>query len=324
VKTITLSGVTGWRGTLGSPSGESGEDLFVNLHRLIMTSWHLQREVEAKEGYDPDQVLLILSDGLDNLNWVVAPQTFVLKRNKSRPLMAQYNISMHRLGEAHSELSAPPPSAEAAKDGAVVSLAGCLVAVDGFAATLKGMLKGVIGAIKGALSGVLAFVKMTGDILRAVISDVKAIVGAVSSVTSGLIEIAQAIAQAGMNVAMTFAAITTLPQQIKALFQQVGSAYSNMMCVLRNIFKKRTFLPEYDIYGSGNCASTSGGSAISPYVTMNTFEAVLTASDSKLKVSETAAQSLRACIATDPVLGPLSLYLLGLYAQQMSTIAVKK
>lgn len=303
VRAINLSGVTGWRGAIESGGGDGAEHFF-KLHSLIISQWHLMRAAAAKAGKDPDKVLLILSDGLDNLNWVVAPQQFVLKRNKARPLLVQYNIALQRLSDHVSEEAAAGPGAAAKRLSAIDSLLACVERINDFAKTLKGMVNSVLGPIKAAIA---KFVALTKAIASAVIGAVKAIVGVVSSVTSGLIEIMQGISQAGMNIAMTIAAVTTLPQQIRAEFQQLGSAYSSMMCVLGNVFKKRRFLPNFDINGSGNCASTAGGSQISPYASANTFNAVMASEKPGVKLSTPASNSLTAVLKADPVLNPLPL-----------------
>ncbi|MFZ4538522.1 hypothetical protein [Propionivibrio sp.] len=109
VKSISLSGITGWGGPRVNGGTDDGYQHFVKLHKTVFTEWHRMRKEVAKAGNDPDKVLLILSDGLDHLNWVVAPQQFVLKRNKSRPLLAQYAITMHMLRDQSSEKESGQP-----------------------------------------------------------------------------------------------------------------------------------------------------------------------------------------------------------------------
>lgn len=296
VNTITLAGTTGWRGAR-TTGGDDGYEHFVKVHKTVFTEWHRLRAKAAAAGNDPDKVLLILSDGLDNLNWIVAPQNFTLKRNKSRPLLAQYSITMHRLRGDASIKPNPPPSLDAKKSAAIDSLDASLGALERFAKELKDMVASVLGPIKEAIG---KFVKLTANIARAVIGAVKTIVGAVRGVVGELVGLAQNIMRAGMNIAHTIAAVTTLPQQIKAEFQRLGSAYTNMMCVLKNIFKKRTSLPAYDIYGSGNCSSTAGGHGVSRYVSENTFAAVLKTDKSNVAVTSTGAAAINRGASMDP------------------------
>ncbi|MFZ4539666.1 hypothetical protein, partial [Propionivibrio sp.] len=186
--------------------------------------------------------------------------------------------------------------AEEKKASALASLGASVTKLDSFGQTLKS-ITGVLGTIKEAIG---KFVALTAQIARAVISAVKGIVGVVKGVVGELIGIAQNIMRAGMNIALTIAAIMTLPQQIKAEFQNLASAYTSMMCVLTNIFKKRRFLPDYNINGTGNCASTSGGSGVSSYVSSNTFAAILTEDKSATSVTTAGAEAITYGVNMDP------------------------
>lgn len=303
VKTISLSGVTGWGGPRVNGGDDDGYQHFAKLHKTVFTEWHRLRDEVAKSGQDPDKVLLILSDGLDNLNWVIAPQQFVLKRNKSRPLLAQYAITMHMLRDHGSEKAKSKPSTEEQALSAIESLEASVAKLDAFCTSIKTMVSSVLAPIKAAIA---SFVALTARIARAVISAVRSIVGVVSGVVGEFIGMAQNIMRAGMNIAQAVAAVTTLPQQIKAQFQALSSAYTNMMCVLKNVFKKRTFLPDYDIYGSGNCASTSGGHAVSSYVSSNTFAAVLKTDKATVAVTKSGAAAVSQGANMDPTTTTLS------------------
>lgn len=296
VNTITLSGVTGWRGARQF-GGDDGYEHFVKVHKTIFANWHKLRANAAAAGNDPDKILLILSDGLDNLNWVVAPQNFTLKRNKSRPLLAQYNITMHRLSGDAAIKPNPPPSLIAQKQFAFDSLEASLRSIQDFADNLSQMISDELSPIKGAIED---FVKLTARIARAVIGAVKAVVGVVKGTVGELVGMAQNIMRAGMNITQTVAAVTTMPQQIKAQFQKLGSAYTNMLCVLKNVFRKRSFLPDYDIYGAGNCSSTSGGHGVSRYVSENTFAAVLKTDKATVTTSSDGAAAINRGAAMDP------------------------
>ena len=315
VKTIQLSGVTGWRGARTDSGGDDGFQHFQKLHKTVFTEWHKLRADVTKAGDDPDKVLLILSDGLDKLNWVVAPQQFVLKRNRSRPLLAQYNISLMRLREDTSEHPPKPMSADQKKVEAIKSLSESVRQIEAFAKDFKKSVSTLLAPIKAAIS---AFVAMVAGIAKSVISAIKAVVGTVRGVVDEVVGLARGIAQAGMNIALTIAAITTLPQQLMAQFRELGSAFSNMVCVFSNVFRKRTFLPDYDVDGTGNCASTSGGSAISPYVTSNTFESVLVSEKAKITVTRDASTAATNVINSDPVLNPMSIKSIGVNASVMA------
>ena len=304
VNTITLSGTTGWRGSRDSlGGGDDGYEHFVKLHKMVFSQWHALRDACVKAGSDPDKVLLIFSDGLDNLNWVVAPQNFTLKRNKSRPLLAQYSITMHRLSGDARIKSNPPPNPLAQKGLAISSLLNGLSSLQAFAAKLSSMASSVLGPIKESIG---KFVALTASIAKTVISAVRSIVGVVHGVVGDLVGMAQNIMRAGMNIAQTIAAVTSLPMQIRAEFQRLGGAYTNMMCVLKNIFKTRTLLPNYDIFGSGNCASTAGGHGISNYVSENTFAAIITIAKSSVSLSTVGAGAVIGGANLDPTTSSLA------------------
>lgn len=302
VKTITLSGITGWGGPRTNGGSDDGYQHFVDLHNTVFRSWHALRDAAARLGNDPDKVKLILADGLDQLTWVVAPQNFVLKRNKSRPLMAQYNITMHRVADGIEELAAAEPDIEEKKAAAIESLENTVNDLDNAATAIAEVVSAALAPFK---EGLVSFVKMTANLLRKVVAGVKSLTGSVGGVFGDLIGIAKDIARAGMNIAHTIAAVMTLPAQIKHEFSKLASAYSNMMCVLKNVFRKRRYLPQYDINGSGNCASTAGGSGISPYVSENTFFAVLKSEKALVSVTKLAAESIARTGKLDPLVAPI-------------------
>jgi hypothetical protein len=93
--TISLSGHTGW----GAGTRPDGFQEFQDLYETVFAGWHDARQ-ERSNGTNPDDIKLIFADELDDFTWAVAPQSFVLKRNKSRPLLSTYQISMIKLETA--------------------------------------------------------------------------------------------------------------------------------------------------------------------------------------------------------------------------------
>ena len=82
---IVISGTTGW----GSKLAFAGEEAFKELYQASYKGWH-----DAVAGSkDPESVSMFFVDALDSRMAQVVPDTFVMKRNKSRPLLIQYNIS---------------------------------------------------------------------------------------------------------------------------------------------------------------------------------------------------------------------------------------
>ena len=82
---IVISGTTGW----GSKLGFAGEAAFMLLYHASYKGWH-----DAVAGSKaPESVPMFFVDALDIRMAQVVPDTFTMKRNKSRPLLIQYNIS---------------------------------------------------------------------------------------------------------------------------------------------------------------------------------------------------------------------------------------
>ena len=87
IATINLSGHTGWR---KDGAGDDWEQRFIDLNEVVFKKYH--EHVADKK--DPEKVVLEFVDVLDKRAVRVVPGNFILKRNKSRPLLMQYNISL--------------------------------------------------------------------------------------------------------------------------------------------------------------------------------------------------------------------------------------
>ena len=306
--TVQISGHTGW----GAGDRQNGLEAFQFLYDEVFKQWHAHRAAVLKLGMDPDLVKLIFSDQLDGFTWVVAPQNFVLKRNKSRPLLSQYQISLTYLSDDVAETmsalkSMSPLQAldELEKDG-LESLVSSIEKIGEF---IKAGITKFLGPIKAAFDKVVA---LTAKVLNAVKRVIGTVKGVVNAVTSGLIGIATSLTRAAANVTNMITSIMSLPQQIKAQFQRVGSAFNNAFCVLKNVFRKRKFIPNYDdLFGASNCSSTAGGRPISKYAFENPFPTYYPESKSGISVSTTANASLNKLNSADPVLKPLTVTQIG-------------
>ena len=90
IATINISGHTGWRGSVEATGAKTWETRFIALNEIVFKKYHAG-VVSAK---DPEKVVLEFVDVLDKRAVRVVPGNFILKRNKSRPLLMQYNISL--------------------------------------------------------------------------------------------------------------------------------------------------------------------------------------------------------------------------------------
>lgn len=300
--TIQMSGHTGW----GSGSRPDGIKQFNDLYFKCFKRWHSQRDEAVRRGQDPDLVRLIFVDTLDSVVWVVAPQSFVLKRNKSRPLLTQYTISLTKVrkyvGKDLSYLFFPP--SVKTKLG-LSSLDDALGMIDNFFAWIASGVNALLGPIKNAVA---AFVALTAKVLNAVKSVIASGMRVVNAVTGSLLAIAGNLARAGANIMHAVQSVMSLPSVISAQFSRVASAFTNAFCVISNIFTKRKFIPNYDdLYGASNCSSTAGGSPISKYNTENPFPALLPINSAGQTVTQKASAALATAVSADWVANPPSL-----------------
>ena len=105
----------------------------------------------------------------------------------------------------------------------------------------------------------------------------------------------------------TIALIANTPQIVQAELLRVAAAYTNIFCVMRNaIGSGDTYLDYSTIYGSSNCSSTAGGSAISSFLGANTMQSIVPAPVAPIVSISTAAQAAMSSLAqSDVVLAPL-------------------
>lgn len=311
IPVVQIAGHTGW----GAANRPDGLVEFQRLHMMIFQQWHSQRDLAIQSGYDPDLVKLIFSDQLDGFTWVVAPQNFVLKRNKSRPLLSQYQINLTKLSDdvaltmntlaAMREVTNPNVLSELEMDG----LESLLQSIEKIADFAKSGISKVLGPIQKAFDQV---VSLTAKVLTAVNRVVKAGMGVVTALTNGLLGLATSLTRAAANMTSIVQTIMSLPKLVKAKFQRVFSAFENAFCVLRNIFRKRKFLPNFDeLFGSSLCSSTAGGKPISRYDTENPFPVLFPVKTSAVSVSGAASTSLSRLTTADPVLAPPTMAMLG-------------
>ena len=299
---VVLAGHTGW-GQGGRPDGQAE---FQRLHETVFRRWHEERAAALRDGLDPDQVKLIFSDALDDFTWVVAPQAFVLRRNKARPLLSQYQITMNWLSDdvAQTMGTLQSQSLSALEELGLSSLEQSISEIEAFAAGLRDEIGAVLGPIKKAFE---RFVQLTATALSTVQRVVAAGMSVVSAVTGSLLSIAGNLARAGANITRTFQSIVSMPNQIRAQFARVGSAFNNAFCVLNNAFRRRATIGNYDdLYGASTCSSTAGGRPISRFATENPFPLLFPLEEAPVQLTAEAAESLTALQQADPVLAPPS------------------
>lgn len=303
-QTLQIAGHTGW----GLGDTRSGGDEFRKLHGQCCQQWHNFRAEAIKDGKDPDLVKMIFLDQLDQIEWVVAPTAFSLKRNKSRPLLMQYQIGLVWVSSDVAETKAIVDRYR----GSLVSdltrqsgLDSLMASIDKIEKAAKSKISSVLGPAQKAFDDVLG---LTARGLRVVSRASSAVTGVTGAAGSGVFSLVTSLTRAAGNISSMVAATVSMPMRIKAQFQTVAAALENAFCVLSNALKPSRVLPNYEgLYGASNCSSTAGGSPISVFDTQNPFPILLPAVTPEATVSPAASAAINEIIVTDPVLVPMAL-----------------
>lgn len=284
IPTVQIAGHTGW----GSANARlNGIEHMTELYKAIYAQWHIERQRTSALGLDPNEIKLIFSDLLDGFTWVVAPQSFVLKRNKSNPLLAYYQISLTWLA---NDVASPLGKVLSKKGGmmadAVASLTASINRIQAFAGDL---IKGINDFFSPIHSAVGELVQLANTVNKSVLSVINAGYSVVNTVAGNLMGIASGLTQAAHSVLDAVAAVTAIPETLKATVMLVKSAFLNIACLFHNAFNGDKTLSFYDIYGSSLCSSTQlEGRPLSSHLNQNTFEAVLPVEHKTLAINHDA------------------------------------
>lgn len=300
--TIQISGHTGWRGG----ETEDGAAAFETLKSGVWSKWHAGQAAAVAAGQSPDVVKLIFVDALDKITAVVAPGAFVLKRNKSRPLLMMYQINMTVIDERiDAPLVDPLNLALDASPNAVVAGVKSLDASTSALGAARSRLKQFVGANFAA--PLRDFMGVTDAAFGRVLAAVDGVRGVVGEQASQLVSVATDLAMVGRNAAFTYNAVANLADFSSNEVSEIASAYENAFCVLRNTFRRVREYPDYQgLYGASACSSTVGGSPLSAYLGQNPWETVMSGVRSSSLVAPDARANIEVFKAADPVLRPMS------------------
>jgi hypothetical protein len=271
VSQITIRGTTGWRGTA---SGD-GLALFQELRDAVFPRWHGLRAANVEAGRSPDSVELVFYDHLDEVAEVVAPDRFTLRRHKSRPLLAQYEIVMTVLRPVSEQLAMlvadPLVEAIAHPGGRYLAAAPAL---DGIIARQTG-LAGVTGAL-GALAGPAnAILGASAALLAQVQSVAAAGLGVLDAAALPLLQVAQTVQAAARNAFQLLAVPYAAAVHVHALARRIAATFHEAWCLLRTGFDLIGRMPDFsDLLGASGCSSTGGGLPGSPLAGVNPFAAI--------------------------------------------------
>ena len=266
----------------------------------MFDKWHAGRTRAYQQGDDPNAVQLLFADALDGFLSNVIPGQFVLRRSKSRPLLAQYQIPMTVLSDITGTYSVPPVAASAGSTQAL-GLTSLLQSVNDITTFMNGISSWISTNI---LAPVKVFVANVVTVCNAVMGAVNSVLG----IGKALMSVATTLVQGASKIFQTIAAVVSLPGQIMGQIMGIASAFTNIFCLLKNALTGQAVYQDYTaLYGASNCSSTAGGSPISAYANTNAFESVVpmtSASPSPVAFTSSAQVSLASLAKMDPVLAP--------------------
>lgn len=300
--TVNISGTTGW----GQGWRLDGLQAFINLHELIFVEWHRMRADAVENAQDPELVKLIFDDGLDEFTWVVAPQTFVLKRNRHRPLLSQYQINLTYLsGDVADSMWLAAEAMESLSSvssfGELSQLDSILNDIDDFADTLVSGIDEIVGPVQDAIAGITT---LTAKALTTVQSVLGSAMKVVDAVAVPAMVSAINLSRAAANVVWTTQSVVSFVPSISAKFSTVASALNNANVLLSTALKPKPFVPTYNTMFAAKPGTVSGGGmAVSPRVTTSKpLGALLPVTAPPVTSTGAATVSLNNLVSLDPVL----------------------
>lgn len=297
IPTINISGNTGWR---SDSAAKDGIQRLLDLKSLVFEQWHAKRLAAYQNGGRPDFVQLMFVDVLHQLTSLVIPGQFVLRRSKSRPLLAQYQIPMTVIGESVGAYDSPP-AVIVAEDAQSLGLTSLLQSINDITTHMDRISSWISTNI---LAPVKAFVATVTKVCNAVVGAVNSVLG----IGKALMSVATTLVQGATKVFQTIAAVMSLPNQIMGQVMGIASAFTNIFCILKNALTGKSIYQDYTpLYGASNCSSTAGGSPISAYASKNAFESVVpmtSAAPGPVAITAPAQVSLAALAHMDPVVAP--------------------
>jgi hypothetical protein len=96
---ISLRATTGYKMDIlqnltGAVGLAAGDVMLFNLREALINAFHQERKALADNKQDPEGVQLLLVDTLNLAVWRVYPREFQVQRNRQRPLLYQYLLTL--------------------------------------------------------------------------------------------------------------------------------------------------------------------------------------------------------------------------------------
>lgn len=287
ISSITLSGHTGWRGS----QSQDGAEIFKQLRDTVFVEWNRRRSNRPNDASPPDDVQLVLADQLNGFAVVVAPQSFQLRRHKSRPLLSTFNISLLVLKAM--DVADFVTTQDFIRDAITAPGRTALARValeenqrkqqEAMAALQKsGASKALVGASKALLDKSAALLTQVNKFA----TDIK---GEINSFTAPIMAVSENVLGASKNAFQILAMPSNLAQDVKHNLQNIASNFMDAYCNLRNGFERLMDFPDFsDLFGASTCSSTGGGRPISPWAATNPFAQIYASGAAPVTVSASA------------------------------------
>lgn len=313
IATITISGHTGWSGRRGADDfGPDWESQFALLHQVAFKGWH--DKVEATK--DPESVEMLFADSLDSRVVRVVPGTFVLRRNKNRPLLMQYTITFQVIedrgagsggggGEGQSLLGALNDFARVAALAVGYAQSG-VNAANGSVGNAMALLSQVIGpTASGAIQAVMSIANSGNAIVQTLANGGSSAAPAPSPVPRAVTAPLAAINAAGAAaITHLSAAASALPAPAMATVMEMGNTLRTTSAMLSTAFTPPAGYPSYDpLYGS-SMGSGAQGSPIATWRPGNPLSEINPVETPVVAMTSEAMAAATALITADPVIDP--------------------
>lgn len=241
--TLTIRGTTGWR-TRPSVENVDGHEAFVRLHRNFIDRYFDLRLQKIEAKLNPDDIILVVTNNVDDLSYKVIPQNFRLLRNRNKPLLYQYEITFAVL----QDLNAP-----AADEGALnlpfkPKSKNWLTTLIDRTTPLTNKLRHFATPVCNTVAG---FMEQSVSVLENAQSGVGDIANFLHGVSSGI----KLALDATRN---TQAFINNLPIEAILELNELTSVVGEFNCYLKNGLTE-SWLPDFSgVCGVTDCASTHG------------------------------------------------------------------
>lgn len=293
--TIQISGHTGW----GQGRQPPGEVQFANLSNLVWGRWSTERDLAVQQGRDPADVKLIFVDCLHQTCSLVAPQQFVLKRSKSRPLLIMYQMTMVKIGQADTPADPDSLNLHPSSGGVLAGLKSLAHTINQVADAITQVKSFVDAATSYPLAGILSLANGSMNSVLGLVG----LDGIVSPQAAQMVNVAGDLVYASRNVLLSYSAAVNPSGYQAQQLSSTASACQDAYCVLTNTMKATETYPDYTgLYGASSCSSTVGGSPLSAYLDINPWTVVGPTVDSVAAITPAARDALSALKAADPVL----------------------